>query len=119
MSDDAADAVPAALRQSAVGRPRRAAWSPSFRTLKWLSFAHSTAYLVLLTCWLADWEGQVKHLAGWGHGVGWIVMCVLSLLAVRARVIPLALAVCVTVIGAVGPFVGSAGFVWEDRRRRS
>lgn len=90
--------------------------SPSFTALKRLSFAHSAVYLVLLVCWLGDLDGPVKTAAGWGHGVGWILMCVLALAAVRARVISLPLAVCVTVIGAVGPFVGSAGFLIEERR---
>ena len=49
------------------------------------------------------------------HGLGWIAMCVLTLAAVRARVIPLRLGIAVAVIGAVGPFVGSYEFVREER----
>jgi hypothetical protein len=44
-------------------------------------------------------------------------MCVLCIEALRARVIPLPLAVAVAVIGAVGPFVGSYEFIREQRRR--
>jgi hypothetical protein len=54
---------------------------------------------------------------GFAHGIGWIVMSLAVLAAVRARVIPLRLAVAVAVIGAVGPFVGSYEFVREERRR--
>ena len=53
------------------------------------------------------------------HGLGWIAMCVLTLAAVRARVIPLRLGIAVAVIGAVGPFVGSYEFVREERRRQA
>ena len=56
---------------------------------------------------------------GWAHGVGWIVMSLLAIDAVRRRVIPLWLGVTVAIIGGVGPFAGSAGFVVEERRRSS
>jgi hypothetical protein len=54
---------------------------------------------------------------GFSHGIGWILMSLAALAAVRARVISLRLGVAVAVIGAVGPFVGSAEFVREERRR--
>jgi hypothetical protein len=44
-------------------------------------------------------------------------MCVLCLDALRRRVISLQLAVAVTVIGAVGPFIGSWAFVREEKAR--
>jgi hypothetical protein len=100
---------------STGGRLR--ALAPSFRTMKWLSFLHSAIYLGLLACWLTGSAPGLKTALGWGHGWGWILMCVLTLAALRARVIPLWLAGCVAVIGAVGPFVGSIGFVVEQRRR--
>ena len=100
---------------STGGRLRTLA--PSFRTMKWLSFLHSAIYLGLLACWLTGSAPGLKTALGWGHGWGWILMCVLTLAALRARVIPLWLAGCVAVIGAVGPFVGSIGFVVEQRRR--
>jgi hypothetical protein len=56
---------------------------------------------------------------GWAHGIGWICMSLLCIDAVRRRVIPLWLAVTVAIIGGVGPFAGSAGFVIEERRRRA
>ncbi|MDX8151965.1 hypothetical protein SK069_10205 [Patulibacter brassicae] len=106
---------------STLGRipERRAAprWAPPFGLMKWLSFAHSAVYLGLLACWIGGVDGGLKTALGWGHGWGWIIMCVLTVLALRGRVLPLWLAVCVAVVGAVGPFVGSAGFVVEQRRR--
>jgi lysylphosphatidylglycerol synthetase-like protein (DUF2156 family) len=91
--------------------------TPSFTTLRHLSFAHSTVYAVLLTAWLLPGLHGLEFVFGLAHGVGWIVMCLLCVEALRARVISLQLAVAVAVIGAVGPFVGSLEFIRETRRR--
>ena len=91
--------------------------TPSFATLKYLSFAHSTVYAILLTVWLIPGLHAFEFVFGLAHGVGWIVMCLLCVEALRARVISLQLAVAVAVIGAVGPFVGSYEFIRESRRR--
>ncbi|MEA2269586.1 MAG: hypothetical protein QOC64_2196 [Solirubrobacteraceae bacterium] len=91
--------------------------SASFGTLKWLSFAHSAVYLVLLVVWLVPGLPGLEFVFGLSHGLGWIAMCFLSLAAVHARVIPFRLGFAVAVIGAVGPFVGSWEFVREQRRQ--
>jgi hypothetical protein len=91
--------------------------TPSFTTLKYLSFTHSTVYAILLTVWLIPGLHGLELVFGLAHGIGWIVMCVLCVEALRARVISLQLAVAVAVVGAVGPFVGSYEFVRESRRR--
>ena len=91
--------------------------TPSFTTLKHLSFAHSTVYAILLTVWIVPGLHALELVFGLAHGIGWICMCVLCIEALRARVIGLQLAVAVAVIGAVGPFVGSYEFVRETRRR--
>ena len=91
--------------------------TPSFTTLKYLSFTHSTVYAILLTVWLIPGLHGLELVFGLAHGIGWIVMCVLCIEALRARVISLQLAVAVAVVGAVGPFVGSYEFVRESRRR--
>jgi hypothetical protein len=91
----------------------------TFAQLKYLSFAHSAVYLALLAVWLIPGMKTAEMVFGWGHGVGWIVMSLLCIDAVRRRVIPLWLAVFVCVIGGIGPFAGSGGFVYEERHRRS
>lgn len=88
----------------------------TFNRLKYLSFAHSTVYLGLLAMWLADGPDGIRTALGWAHGVGWIVMSVLCLTAVRLRVIPLWLAVMVAVVGGIGPFAGSISFIVCERR---
>jgi hypothetical protein len=88
----------------------------TFTRLKYLSFAHSAIYLALLTLWLTDGPDGVRTILGWAHGIGWIVMSLLCLTAVRLRVIPLWLAVMVAVVGGIGPFAGSISFVVCERR---
>ena len=90
--------------------------SLSFLTLKRLSFTHSTVYAILLVVWLVPGLHTLEFVFGMAHGLGWIAMCLLSIAAVRARVIPLRVGFAVAVIGAVGPFVGSYEFVREQRR---
>ena len=89
----------------------------TFDQLKGLSFTHSAVYLTLLTVWIVPGLSGAEMVFGWAHGIGWIVMSLLAIDAVRRRVIPLWLGVTVAIIGGVGPFAGSAGFVIEDRRR--
>ena len=88
----------------------------TFTRLKYLSFAHSSIYVTLLV--LAVLDEPAKLYFGWAHGIGWIVMSLLCIAAVRKRVIPLWLGVTVVVIGGLGPFAGSAGFVLQERRQR-
>jgi hypothetical protein len=70
----------------------------------------------LLALWLAPGEQGAEAAFGWGHGIGWIAMSLLVLVAVRLRIISLPLAVLVAVVGGIGPFAGSLGFVLEERR---
>src|SRR4051795_8863454 len=88
----------------------------SFRTLKYLSFTHSAIYTALLVLAISGTADNVKYVLGWAHGIGWIVMSLLCIDAVRRRTLPLWLGVMVAVVGGVGPFAGSAGFVYQERR---
>ena len=91
----------------------------SFRTLKYLSFTHSAIYTALLVTAIAGAMDGAKYVLGWAHGIGWIVMSLLCIDAVRRRVIPLWLGVMVAVVGGVGPFAGSIGFLYAERRAGS
>jgi hypothetical protein len=53
---------------------------------------------------------------GLSHGLGWIAMSLLAIAALRLGVISLWLAAMIAVIGGLGPFAGSIGFVVEERR---
>ena len=85
--------------------------------LRYTSYSLSVVYAVLL--WAAITGRQdIVGVLGWVHGIGWIVMSLLCLEAVRRRVIPFWLGVMVAVVGGVGPFAGSIGFYLEDRKIR-
>jgi len=89
----------------------------TFERLKLASFTHSTVYAILLTVWLIPGLHRAEFVFGLAHGLGWIAMCLASLIALQRRIIDLRLAVAVAVIGAIGPFVGSYEFVRASRRR--
>jgi hypothetical protein len=88
----------------------------TFTHLKYLSFTHSAIYVTLIV--LAVLNEPAKLYFGWAHGIGWIVMSLLCIDAVRRRVIPLWLGVTVAVIGGIGPFAGTIGFIYAERRQQ-
>jgi hypothetical protein len=89
----------------------------TFTRLKYLSFTHSAVYMTLIVLAIAD--NPAKRVFGWLHGIGWIVISLLCIYAVGRRIIPLWLGVMVAVVGGLGPFAGSIGFVVQERRQRS
>ncbi len=90
----------------------------TFRRLEVASFTHSTIYLALLVCaFIAGNPQPETFILGLSHGLFWIAMSVVCILAARLRIIPFWLAVTVTVLGGLGPFAGSVGFVIAERRR--
>jgi hypothetical protein len=105
-------AATAAVARSGVSRA-----FPSFSLLRTLSFVHSTIYAALLLCWLAPGLAPETLVFGWAHGILWIAMSLLVIVAARQRTVPFWLAVTVAVIGGIGPFAGTIGFVVEARRR--
>jgi hypothetical protein len=91
----------------------------TFRRLELGSFTHSTIYLALLLCAFALGNPEPEtFILGLSHGLIWICMSLICIAAARMRVIPFWLAVTVAVLGGLGPFAGSIGFVIADRRRR-
>ena len=84
--------------------------------IKAASFTHSAIYLGLLATWLGDGPETLNAVFGWGHGLGWFAMCALAVIGLRRRLIDLRLAVAIAVLGAVGPFLGTAEFLRQDRR---
>lgn len=90
----------------------------TFRRLEVASFTHSTVYLALLACAFVFGNPEPEtFILGLSHGLIWIAMSLVCIAAARMRVIPFWLAVTVAVIGGLGPFAGSIGFVVADRRR--
>ncbi len=90
----------------------------TFRRLEVASFTHSTVYLALLVCaFIAGNPQPETFVLGLSHGLIWIAMSLICILAARLRIIPFWLAVTVAVLGGLGPFAGSIGFVIAERRR--
>ncbi len=90
----------------------------TFGRLEVASFTHSLVYLALLVCAFALGGPQPETFVfGLSHGLIWIVMSLVCIDAARRHVIPFWLAVTVAVLGGLGPFAGSIGFVIADRRQ--
>ena len=102
-------AAPAAARSASL----------SFTALKRVSITHSTIYVCLPAVWLIPGLATGETVFGFAHGVGWICMVLLILLALRARVVPLRTAFAVSVLGGIAPFFGSWDFVRESRSREA
>jgi hypothetical protein len=97
---------------------RSAARAITFGRLEVASFTHSAVYLGLLICAFAVGNPEPEtFVLGLAHGLMWIGMSLLCIVAARARIVPFWLAVTVAVLGGLGPFAGSIGFVLESRRR--
>jgi hypothetical protein len=88
------------------------------RPLRALSFAHSAVYASLLAVWLIPGLHGPTAVLGWSHGVLWIGMTLLVLVACRRRLLPWSMLALVSIAGVLlGPFAGSWGFERERRRR--
>jgi hypothetical protein len=89
----------------------------TFRRLEVVSFTHSCVFLALLLCaFVLGKPEPATFIFGLAHGLLWIVMSLVCIAAARARIIPFWLAVTVAVLGGLGPFAGSIGFVVAQRR---
>jgi hypothetical protein len=88
----------------------------TFRRLEIASFTHSAVYLALLVCAFGLGNPEpATFILGLTHGLMWIGMSLLCIAAARMRVIPFWLAVTVAVLGGLGPFLGTVGFVVAAR----
>jgi hypothetical protein len=90
----------------------------TFARLERASIVHSLVYLALLiVAFGLDKPEPETFVLGLAHGLLWIAMSLVCLVAVRLRILPLRIAVAVAVLGGIGPFFGSAEFIREQRRR--
>jgi hypothetical protein len=89
----------------------------TFRRLEAASFTHSAVYLALLVCAFVAGNPQPEtFILGLSHGLMWIAMSLVCIVAARMRIIPFWLAVTVAIVGGLGPFAGSIAFVVVERR---
>jgi hypothetical protein len=52
---------------------------------------------------VTGYEGLVKAILAWTHGLGWFAMCALVIAALKLRLVDIRLAVAVAVLGGIGP----------------
>lgn len=105
-------------RRTTRGGGRAFTRTVTFTRLEIVSFTHSCIYVALLVCAFALHNPQpATTILGFAHGIIWIAMSLTCIAAARFKVIPYWLAVCVAVLGGIGPFFGSAGFLLQSRRR--
>ncbi len=92
----------------------------TFDRLEVVSLIHSTIYFALLiSAFLLDGPQPWTFIFGLAHGLIWIAMSVISVLAVHYRVINIRLAVAVAVLGCVAPFFGSAEFLRQKHQMKA
>ncbi len=110
--------MPALADRSPLAARSRFTRVVTFGRLEVLSFCHSCVYTALLICAFALHNPQPEtFIFGLAHGLLWIGMSLVCIAAARMRVIPYWLAVTVAVLGGLGPFAGTIGFIVEQRRR--
>jgi hypothetical protein len=91
----------------------------TFDRLEVVSLTHSVVYFALLVCAFGLGGPQpFTFIFGLSHGLIWIAMSIISVLAVRYSVINLTLAVAIAVLGCIAPFFGSAEFLRQKHRRK-
>ena len=92
----------------------------TFDRLEAVSLTHSAIYFALLISAFALGGPQpYTFILGLAHGLIWIAMSLISVLAVRYGVINLRLAVAIAVLGCVAPFFGSAEFLRQKHRMKT
>jgi len=98
--------------------PRDAVGPVTYRRLKYTSYTHSCVYSALLiSAFVLGKPEPETFVLGMTHGILWICMSLVCILAARFRVVSLKLAVAVAVLGGIGPFFGSYEFHREERTR--
>ncbi len=107
------------MSPAARSGPPRGLRAVTFRRLEAVSFTHSAIYVSLLACAFALGNPEpATFILGLAHGCLWIGMSLACIAAARWRIIPFWLAATVAVLGGLGPFAGSIGFVLAERRAR-
>ena len=87
----------------------------TFERLKVASFTHSTVYAILLIVWIIPGLHAAQMVFGFAHGIMWFGLCATAIYALRKRIIDLRLAIAISVLAVVGPFIGSYEF-WRRSR---
>ena len=89
------------------------------RNLGAFAIVHSVLFTGLMICAFILAKPQpATFVFGFLHGVLYMVMAALCLVAARRRIVTATTALVVVIVGAMGPYFGAYEFLREDRRQR-
>lgn len=84
----------------------------TYTRLEIASIVHSAIFAALLVCAFLIGQPQPwTFIFGFTHGVLFIVMAAVCIVAARYRMLPAQVVVAVIVFGGIGPFLGSLWFI--------
>jgi hypothetical protein len=91
----------------------------TYTRLEIASIIHSVIFIgLLVAAFLAGKPQPWTFILGFTHGVLFVVMAVLCIVAARYRMLPSEVVVAVIVFGGIGPFLGSVWFIrYADQQR--
>jgi hypothetical protein len=102
---------------SRLGMEERFRRIVTYRRLEIASIVHSVIFVgLMVSAFLAGKPQPVTFVLGFTHGVLFMVMAAVCIVAARYRMLPPEVVVAVVAFGAVGPMLGSAWFVRYSRR---
>jgi hypothetical protein len=91
----------------------------SLRNLAVLALVHCVLFTGLMFCaFVIDHPQPITFIFGFTHGVLYMLMSALIIVAAKLRTVSTTTAIVVIVLGAAGPYFGAFDLVREERRRR-
>ena len=109
----------AAERETLPPSDSRLARLLSTRNLAALALVHCVLFTGLMFCaFVIDHPQPVTFIFGFTHGVLYMLMSALIIVAAKLRTVSVTTAIVVIVLGAAGPYFGAFDLVREERKRR-
>jgi hypothetical protein len=89
-----------------------------FNAVRLYSALEATVFSALLVVWIGGLSEEAKHVLGWVHGFGWIILCLLVYRGCVKRIFPWPLlAATVSPLGPLGCTLGFEVLVRRPARR--
>ena len=88
-----------------------------FSAVRLYSAIEATVFSTLLVVWIGGLDDDLKHVLGWVHGFGWIILCLLVYRGAVKRIFPWPL--LAATVSPLGPLGCTIGFEVLVRRRPS
>jgi len=89
----------------------------TYRRLEVASIVHSVIFIgLMISAFLAGKPEPITFVLGFTHGVLFMAMAAVCIVAARYRMLPPEVVVAVVVFGSIGPVLGSIWFIRYSRR---